>query len=113
GWAIVRAYDPNADHTEQPMDLMFMNSIWASATYPPQDAWLAGYAISYYYLGYWLLTTVARIANTAPSIAYNVGQALWYGLLWSGCFGLVMNLVAWRYARTEQEPHALGSVPSI
>jgi len=99
GWALVRAYDPNVDHTEQPMDLMFMNSIWASATYPPQDAWLAGYAISYYYLGYWLLMTVARLANTAPSIAYNLGQALWYGFLWVGCFGVVMNLLAWRFSR--------------
>lgn len=99
GWALVRAYDPNVDHTEQPMDLMFMNSIWVSATYPPRDAWLAGYAIGYYYLGYWLLATVARLANTVPSIAYNLGQALWYGYLWIGSFGVVMNLLAWRFAR--------------
>jgi YYY domain-containing protein len=96
GWAVVRAYDPNIDHTEQPMDLMFMSSIWASPTYPPQDAWFAGYAISYYYLGYWLLTTLGKLTNTLPSIAYNVGQAVWYGLLWTGCFGVVMNLLAWR-----------------
>jgi uncharacterized membrane protein len=52
-WAYVRAYDPAANHTEKPMDLMFMNSIWVSPTYLPQDAWLSGYAISYYYFGYW------------------------------------------------------------
>ncbi|MCB0082520.1 MAG: hypothetical protein KDE47_16380, partial [Caldilineaceae bacterium] len=28
GWAYVRAHDPAINHTEQPMDLMFMNSIW-------------------------------------------------------------------------------------
>lgn len=102
GWAIVRAYDPNVDHTEQPMDLMFMNSIWASATYPPQDAWLAGYGISYYYLGYWLLTTLGRLTNTLPNVAYNVGQALWYGLLWMGCYAIVMNLLAWRFGQQTQ-----------
>lgn len=96
GWALVRAYDPNVDHTEQPMDLMFMNSIWTSATYPPQDAWLSGYAISYYYLGYWLLTTLARVADSAPSIAYNLGQAVWYGYLWVACFGVGLNLIAVR-----------------
>ena len=103
GWAIVRAYDPNVDHTEQPMDLMFMNSIWASPTYPPQDAWLAGYGISYYYLGYWLLNTVARLANTPPNVAYNLGQAVWYGLLWVGCYAVVMNLLAWKMGQPGED----------
>ena len=102
GWAIVRAYDPNVDHTEQPMDLMFMNSIWASATYPPQDAWLAGYSISYYYLGYWLVTTLGRLTNTLPNVAYNLGQAVWYGYLWIGSFGIVANLLAWRFGRNSE-----------
>jgi YYY domain-containing protein len=101
GWSVVRAYDPNVDHTEQPMDLMFMDSIWASPTFPPQDAWLAGYGISYYYLGYWLLTTLGRLTSTTPNVAYNLAQAVWYGYLWVGCFGVVMNLLAWRLGRQE------------
>lgn len=98
-WAVVRAYDPAVNHTEEPMDLMFMNSIWVSATYPPQDAWLGGYAISYYYFGYWLLTTIGRLAGQPPEIAYTLGQASWYGLLWIGCFGLGYNLLAQRYGK--------------
>jgi YYY domain-containing protein len=116
GWALVRAYDPNVDHTEEPMDLMFMSSIWASATYPPQDAWLAGFPISYYYLGYWLLNTLGRLANTPPSITYNVGQAVWYGLLWSGCYAIVMNLLAWHFGRAVSEDTGEASpvrIPSI
>lgn len=95
-WAYVRAHDPAVNHTEEPMDLMFMNSIWVSPTYPPQDAWLSGYAISYYYFGYWLLTTLGRLAGQPPEIAYTLGQASWYGMLWIGCFGLVYNLLAYR-----------------
>lgn len=98
-WAVVRAYDPAANHTEKPMDLMFMNSIWASDTFPPQDAWFAGYPISYYYLGYWLLTMLGRLAGQPPEIAYNVGQAAWFGLLLIGCFGIVTNLLAMSYDR--------------
>lgn len=98
-WAMVRAYDPAANHTEKPMDLMFMNSIWASATFPPQDAWFAGYPISYYYLGYWLLATLGRLSGQPPAIAYNVGQAAWFGLLLIGCFGVVTNLLALGYDR--------------
>ncbi|MCC6166835.1 MAG: hypothetical protein IT329_06360 [Caldilineaceae bacterium] len=98
-WAVVRAYDPAANHTEKPMDLMFMNSIWAGTTFPPQDAWFAGYPISYYYLGYWLLTALGRLAGQPPAIAYNVGQAAWFGLLLIGCFGVVTNLLALGYDR--------------
>ncbi len=94
GWTLVRAYDPAINHTEQPMDLMFMSSIWTSPTYPPQDAWLAGYAISYYYLGYWLLVTLARLAGQLPQVAYNLGQACWFGLLLTTSFGLGFNLLA-------------------
>ncbi len=95
-WAYVRSHDPAVDHTEEPMDLMFMNSIWTSPTFPPHDAWLGGYAISYYYFGYWLLTTIGRLAGQAPEIAYTLGQASWYGLLWTGSFGLVYNLLVTR-----------------
>ena len=91
-WVWVRAHDPAANHTEQPMDLMFMNSIWSSPTFPPRDAWLAGYPISYYYLGYWLLTTLGHIASVPPALAFNVGQAAWYGLLLTSSFGLGYNL---------------------
>lgn len=92
-WAFVRAHDPAANHTEKPMDLMFMNSIWVSPTYPPQDAWLSGYAISYYYFGYWLLVTVGRLAGQPPETAFSVGQACWFGLLLIGCVGVVYNLL--------------------
>lgn len=102
GWAVVRAYDPAINHTEQPMDLMFMNGIWTSPTYPPRDPWLAGYAISYYYFGYWLLTTLAHLTGQTPEIAYNLGQACWFGLLLLGSFGVGYNLLAENGMRNSQ-----------
>ena len=88
------------------MDLMFMNGIFASPTYPPQDPWLAGYAISYYYLGYWFLVTLGRLAAQPPEIAYTLGQASWYGLLLIGAFGVVFNLLA---SRGAGEPGSRGA----
>lgn len=93
-WAWVRAHDPAINHTEQPMDLMFMSGIWTSAEFPPRDPWLSGYAISYYYFGYWLLMTLARLAGQTPEVAYNLGQACWFGLLLTGGFGIGANLFA-------------------
>lgn len=93
-WAWVRAHDPAADHTEQPMDLMFMHSIRASLTYPPHDAWLAGYPISYYYFGYWLMNMVGLMAGQSAAASYNLAQSVWFGLLLSGAFSVGYNLVA-------------------
>ncbi len=93
-WTWVRAHDPAINHTEQPMDLMFMSGIGSSATFPPRDPWLAGYAISYYYFGYWLLNTVGLLVDLPPEILYNLGQAAWFGLLLSTAFGLGANLAA-------------------
>ncbi len=94
GWAVVRSWGPEANHTEQPMDLLLLSAIWTSSSFPPQDPWLAGYAISYYYFGYWLLATIARLAGQPPEIAYNPGQACWFGLLLTACFGVGFNLAA-------------------
>ena len=91
-WTWVRSHDPAISHTEQPMDLMFINGIWSSATYPPRDPWLAGYAISYYYFGYWMISTLAHLSGQLPEIAYNVGQACWFGLLVTASFGVGYNL---------------------
>ena len=99
-WTLVRSYDPAISHTEQLMDLMFVNGIWSSPTYPPRDPWLAGYAISYYYFGYWMISTLARFAGQAPEIAYNLGQACWFGLLVTASFGVGYNLFRLRV----QEP---------
>ncbi len=92
-WTGVRSYDPAISHTEQPMDLMFINGIWSSATYPPRDPWLSGYAISYYYFGYWMISTLAHLAGQPPEIAYNLGQACWFGLLVTTSFGVGYNLL--------------------
>jgi len=95
-WTWVRAHDPAISHTEQPMDLMFINGIWSSATYPPRDPWLSGYAISYYYFGYWMISTLAHLSGQLPEIAYNVGQACWFGLLVTASFGVGYNLFGLR-----------------
>ena len=91
-WTGVRSFDPAISHTEQPMDLMFINGIWSSATYPPRDPWLSGYAISYYYFGYWMISTLAHLAGQPPEIAYNLGQACWFGLLVTASFGVGYNV---------------------
>ncbi len=98
-WAWVRAHDPAADHTEEPMDLMFLSSLWASPTFPPQDAWLSGFPIGYYYGGYWLMTTLGRLTGTPPEISYTIGQAFWFGMLLQAAFAVGYALLRLPRAR--------------
>jgi uncharacterized membrane protein len=94
GWLLVRMHDPGVSHTEQPMDLMLLNALWTSPTFPPHDAWLNGYSLGYYYFGQWLICFVGRLANQPPDLAYNLGQSTWFALLALGTFGLGRNLLA-------------------
>ncbi len=91
---ILRSFLPVATHTEQPSDLMILNSIGHSAIFPAQDGWLAGFPISYYHFGYWLEVFVGRLAGVSPTLVYNLGLASLFGLLCSGCFGVGYDLVS-------------------
>src|SRR3972149_5534325 len=92
--AVVRAYNPEILGTEKPMEFMFINSILRSPTFPPHDAWLSGHAISYYYFGYVMVASLARLTGTTSSVAFNLGLALLFALTAVGSLGVVMNLVA-------------------
>jgi YYY domain-containing protein len=75
------------------MEYMFLNSILRSPSFPLQDAWLSGHAISYYYLGYFLAAILTRLAGTPPAVAFNLSLALWFGLAASAAFGLLLELI--------------------
>jgi YYY domain-containing protein len=92
--AVVRAYNPEILGTEKPMEFMFINSILRSPAFPPHDAWLSGHAISYYYFGYVMVASLARLTGTTASVAFNLGLALLFALTAVGATGVVMNLVA-------------------
>ena len=93
-WGFVRGFDPAIEYTEKPMELAFINSILRSATFPPADPWLSGYAISYYYFGYVMIALLARLTGAGANIAFNLGQALWFALTALGAYGVLFNLLA-------------------
>jgi YYY domain-containing protein len=94
-WALVRAYSPELTTAggEKFMELMYLNSIGRSEYFPPHDAWLSGYAISYYYFGYVMIATLTRLSGFPAHLTFNVGVALLFALTCTGAFGLVYSLV--------------------
>jgi YYY domain-containing protein len=93
GIAWIRANNPEAIGTEKPMELAFINAILRSHYFPPNDPWLSGYSISYYYLGYILTAMQAAAASVAGNAAYNLGSATSYALAGLGAYGVLRNLL--------------------
>ncbi|MFQ5595254.1 MAG: DUF2298 domain-containing protein, partial [Anaerolineae bacterium] len=92
-WTVYRAYNPQLDHTEKPMELAFLNAILRSETFPPHDPWLAGYTISYYYFGYLIAAMLTKLSGVAPAVAFNLMIALLFALTMTGAYSLTYNLI--------------------
>jgi YYY domain-containing protein len=94
-WALLRAYSPDIMTAggEKFMEIMYLNSIGRSEYFPPQDAWLSGYGISYYYFGYVMMAMLTRLSGLPAHLTFNVGVALLFALTCTGAFGVVYNLV--------------------
>lgn len=114
-FAYFRAFNPEISGTEKPMEFMFLNSILQSDTFPPHDAWLSGFAISYYYLGYVIVAALAKLGNIPSEYAFNMGLIMTYALAAVSAFGLVFNLVSHaqntteiKTARTSLAPYFFG-----
>ncbi len=93
-WALLRAYSPDIIGTEKFMDFGFMNSIAKSETFPPNDMWLAGYSINYYYFGYFLMASLSLLSGVPTQIGYNLSIATLFSLTAVGAFGIAYNLTA-------------------
>lgn len=93
GWTAFRAYNPDIAGTEKPMEFAFINGILRSRFFPPQDPWLSGYGISYYYFGYVMLGLLIRLTGVDGAVGFNLGVALWYALTMVGAFGVGWELV--------------------
>ncbi|HLF73113.1 MAG TPA: DUF2298 domain-containing protein [Anaerolineales bacterium] len=92
--ALFRAANPEIVGTEKPMELMFINGIMNSPTFPPRDLWLSGYSISYYYFGYVMASMLALFTGAPATLAFNLMIALIFALSALGAYGILYNLLA-------------------
>jgi uncharacterized membrane protein len=76
------------------MELAFINGILRSPVFPPQDPWLSGYAISYYYFGYVMTAMLARLSGITGSMAHNLMTSLIFALGAVGAYGILYNLLS-------------------
>src|SRR6266581_1514194 len=93
GW--IRSYVPDIHSFEMFMDEGFIAAIMRSPHFPPNDMWLSGYPINYYYYAHFTIATLAKLLGQSPSIAFNTGICTFYGLTGVNLFGVTCNIVSW------------------
>lgn len=98
GW--IRSYGPDIHSFEMFMDEGFLAAIMRSPHFPPNDMWLSGYSINYYYYAHFTIAALAKLLGQPPSIAFNTGISVFFGLTAVNLFGVTSNIVSWaRYQR--------------
>ncbi len=98
-WAIMRAFSPDIFGTEKFMDFGFMNAIVKSTTFPPNDPWLAGQPINYYYFGYVMMASISLLSGVPTEYGFNLANASLAALTALGSFSFVFNAVVAGMAR--------------
>ena len=105
----LRSFTPEIAGTEKPMDFAFLNASTISEHFAPNDPWLSGHTISYYYGGYFLVAMTGKLANVPASSGYNLGLAMIAALAVVGAFGLVYNLATMHEEHAKRTAKLLGA----
>lgn len=103
---IYRAYQNDTATTEKPMEMMFISSIMRSETFPPNDAWMAGYSISYYHFGYIMTAMLTMLSGLHSGYGFSMMIALLFSLTGLTVFGVGYNMarsraIQWSIRRFE------------
>ena len=106
GWAIFKAYNPNIETAggEKWMEIAFINGALRSDYFPPQDPWLSGFAISYYYFGYVLMAMVTQLTGLLSVVAFNLYVPTLFAMTLTAALGIVANLVSLHQSSTPPSP---------
>jgi uncharacterized membrane protein len=114
-WAWYRAYNPNIETAggEKYMEMMFVNGVLRSPHFPPQDPWMSGHSISYYYFGYVIAALLIRLTGLLPSIGLTLVVPMTLGLALCGAFSLGYNLVGLTVGATRLARVATGAFTGL
>src|SRR3990170_4018757 len=90
----IRSFAPDIVWGEKPFELAFLNAVNRSEFLPPEDPWLAGHSISYYYFGYVMLSALSKLVALGTEVTFYLGLSLLAALTWVAAFGLLYNMIA-------------------
>ncbi len=94
-WAVflmIRAYHPAAYDGERSMNVSFVHATYRAETFPPEDPWISGYGINYYYYGQAMLSVAGKFIGVPPEFLFNIGGTCISALTGLGIFALAYAL---------------------
>ena len=72
-WTYIKCFKTQAfGTTEKLMDFGFMQAMYKSDYMPPEDMWLAGKPINYYYVGQFMATYLSKLTKAGVEYGYNL-----------------------------------------
>ena len=108
--AWIRAHNPEISGTEKPMDFAILNALYRTSSFPAEDPWMSGFSISYYYFGYLLIATLAKLSGVPAAVGYNLGVAVVFAMTLAGSFSLAFNLLSRLLPQWRVSSRLLGSL---
>jgi YYY domain-containing protein len=93
-------YTIDSSAAEKFMNAMIWWSTWHAAPLPPDDYWLAGHQLTYYYWGHWHWSWIGRVGGFPPQVAITLAFARMVTLSWEAmvllgrAFGLRLGAAA-------------------
>lgn len=93
-WSLLRAnvFYPPIVHTEQFMDMAFLNASIHSASYPPYDPWMSAHTINYYYFGYLAFAQIVKLSGVPAAVGYNLALSTLFAAVLTSAYGLGLML---------------------
>ena len=90
----VRLQNADLAGLEKFTNMAFLAAAMRSEAMPPQDAWFAGHAVNYYYVGQAMVAGWGRLAGVPAAHAYQLAMATLFALTALGTGLLTARLVA-------------------
>lgn len=89
----IKCFNPEAYGTERMMDYGFMQSIYRSDYFPPEDFWFAGEELNYYYFGQYFCTFLTKLSFNGVDYGYNLALSMCFALCLGFAFSIVYQLM--------------------
>ena len=93
GFIVLRSHNPEISNTEKLMEIQLLNAATVAESAPPEDPWMSGENVAYYYGGYWYLAGIGKMSSVRTGVGFNLSTGLIAGMAATGIFSLVYNLV--------------------
>ncbi len=91
---LVRSWAPDLNQTEKFTDVALMQAAALTSQFPPQDLWLSGESLNYYYFGHLLYGLVGRLGGVSVEWGANLAVCTVVALAASAIYGILSSLRA-------------------